>query len=206
MQGSEPSPTPQDRLASTTLTAEPQSSHLAHRIPMDESRGALELNGVRNTQAARDSLSRDGTGARRSDRGAQHLPSLSDVLDDGRSPLSATSSTDGKPYTTSGFVAANQRRPVPDAPSAMHPNRVPLLRHEGSSTGSNTSASSTNGFGRPPGDGPLPIHALLSSRPGVNPAPPHEQHSPPAFSAVSSPVDPVKSAIPHAQGPRGYGT
>ena len=135
-------------------------------------------------------------GARSMDNGRQHLPSLSDVLDDSRSP------NDGIPYTTSGFVPANSRRPIPDAPAFGRP---PHLRREESSTGSSVSAASAasaSSFGRPPGDGPLPIHALLSGRASGAPPSARGASTSPTFSPTQSPIEPGK---PAGIGPRGYG-
>lgn len=108
---------------------------------------------------------------------------------------------------STGFVAANQRRRVPDAPPSRQQILTPLLRHEPSSGGSNTSGSSAVSFSRGPGEGPLPIHALLSGR-GVPTATPTTYETSPASSigGAGSPPEQGKPALGHLSGPRGYGT
>ncbi|EGU72143.1 hypothetical protein FOXB_17387 [Fusarium oxysporum f. sp. conglutinans Fo5176] len=93
----------------------------------------------------------------------QHLPSLSNMLEDGRKGMQVPSGSEGNPYS-SGFVAANHPRSVPEVPNVLPsaPPKPPLLRHEPSSSSSIGSVSPAAGFARTPGEGPLPIHALLS--------------------------------------------
>ncbi|RBA10914.1 hypothetical protein FPRO05_05503 [Fusarium proliferatum] len=93
----------------------------------------------------------------------QHLPSLSNMLEDGRKGMPIPSGSEGNPYS-SGFVAANYPRSVPEVPNVLPsaPPKPPLLRHEPSSSSSVGSVSPAGGFARTPGEGPLPIHALLS--------------------------------------------
>ncbi|EXM08171.1 hypothetical protein FOIG_02956 [Fusarium odoratissimum NRRL 54006] len=93
----------------------------------------------------------------------QHLPSLSNMLEDGRKGMQVPSGSEGNPYS-SGFVAANYPRSVPEVPNVLPsaPPKPPLLRHEPSSSSSIGSVSPAAGFARTPGEGPLPIHALLS--------------------------------------------
>lgn len=217
MQGSEPPPSRQERVNSTASTAESQRStagpnrHL-YRTSMDEPMisprvGRFESGGAREAQNQHRSSWRDiGRGG---DLGHLPLPSLSDVLEDGRAtgmPISA--SPDGLPHTTSGFVAANQRRSVPGGPPGMLPGRVPSLQHEASSSsGSSGSGGSFSSYGRtPPGDGSLPMHALLSNRPMHGSLPTYEQDSSPTFTNLSSPIDQGKSPIANLNGPVGYGT
>ncbi|KAK7431066.1 hypothetical protein QQZ08_002347 [Neonectria magnoliae] len=100
-------------------------------------------------------------GGRAGDVPRQHLPSLSDMLDDGMRGIS-TASGEGNPYST-GFVTANHSRLVPELSNGMPPApRVPLLRHDQSSNSSVCSTSPAMSFARIPGEGSLPIHALLS--------------------------------------------
>lgn len=127
-------------------------------------------------------------------RGRQNLPSLSDMLEDGQTAVLPAPGS-GSGYTTSGFVPANGRRPMPEG------HRMPLLRHQQSSTDSSNSGGSTSSmssYGRATGDGSLPIHALLSNRSGAAPQQPMPDHnSSPTFSTASSPT--------YTAGPRGYG-
>lgn len=133
----------------------------------------------------------------------RNLPSLSDMLDDGKMGMAASS--EAQPYG-SGFPASNGWRPVPDGSSALPPGRPSMLRHEPSPSGSHGSTSSTMSYSRPAGEGSLPIHALLSNRspPALEPSS-FNQSPPTAVAGVSSPEQGTR---PFAQAPgtRGYGT
>uniref|UniRef100_A0A0D2XCR2 HMG box domain-containing protein n=1 Tax=Fusarium oxysporum (strain Fo5176) TaxID=660025 RepID=A0A0D2XCR2_FUSOF len=150
----------------------------------------------------------------------QHLPSLSNMLEDGRKGMQVPSGSEGNPYS-SGFVAANHPRSVPEVPNVLPsaPPKPPLLRHEPSSSSSIGSVSPAAGFARSPGEGPLPIHALLSHHQTL-PTPVvaanaamFERGSPVSGlgtgTTTPSPTDPVPLVRPyfgHGVVPRGYGT
>ncbi|KAH7209511.1 hypothetical protein DER44DRAFT_824135 [Fusarium oxysporum] len=150
----------------------------------------------------------------------QHLPSLSNMLEDGRKGMQVPSGSEGNPYS-SGFVAANYPRSVPEVPNVLPsaPPKPPLLRHEPSSSSSIGSVSPAAGFARTPGEGPLPIHALLSHHQTL-PTPVvaanaamFERGSPVSGlgtgTTTPSPTDPVPLVRPyfgHGVVPRGYGS
>ncbi|KAI9167003.1 High mobility group protein 20A [Paramyrothecium foliicola] len=139
----------------------------------------------------------------RSETGTTHLPSLSDMLDDNRGISSG--GIDGSSYT-SGFVAANQRRRVPDGPTARQAVPPPLLPHEPSSSGSNLSGNSGASFSRGPGEGPLPIHALLSDRRLSSNTATYETSPASSIGGSRGSGDQGKPTLGHSGGPRGYGT
>lgn len=60
-------------------------------------------------------------------------------------------------------------------------------------------------FGRPPGEGPLPIHALLSDRTLVGSSV-HEQQPNPILNGATGPMNTQQSLVGFAHGPSGYGT
>lgn len=215
----------QQRVNSTTSLSESQQSSsvptpMSQRNSLDEPgpspRSAhFEFNNPReplHRPARRQPLLREST---RSSETSQHqLPPLSDVLDDDKRSLPP----DTSPYTP-GFVAANCRRPVPDGHASLSSARRPLLQHEGSSNGSMASGSSGNSHGR--SEGPLPIHALLSTRPVITtpslstrsvtttPSLSYDTSSPSSVAtAMTSPAEQGKAHFGQGQGqgPRGYGT
>jgi hypothetical protein len=185
MQGSEPPPARQERVNSIESTAESHQSlpglgFHQHRISLDEP------NFSPRTEHFEMKNGRDAPPMQQ-----QSLPSLSDVLDDGRiGCLPIAPQPEGSPYLA--HSPHHHRRPLVDAQPAILPARVPVLRHEGSSSGSSGSGSSASSLGRPLGDGPLPIHALLSNRPPA----PYEQSPSPTFS---------NGPNGSSHGPRGYG-
>jgi hypothetical protein len=223
-QHSEPSPNRKQRGNSIVSLTESQHSSTAptplpHRNSLDESGPSprtthFDSNGgyeprqghVRKTSSWTDN-------GRSPVHGHKTLPSLSDVLVDTRMTSPAPASLDSKPYST-GFVAANLRRPAPapgNQPTFPH-GRVPMLQHEASSSGSNgsngsmssngstlASSISSPGFSRAPGEAPLPIHALLSS-------PSDDRKAPPL---TADAADPRKSEESFSRagglGLRGYG-
>jgi hypothetical protein len=149
------------------------------------------------------------------DSSHQHLPSLSNMLEEGRKAMPVSSGSEGNPYS-SGFVTANHPRSVPEVPNVLPsaPPKIPRLRHEPSSNSSVGSISPAASFARTPGEGPLPIHALLSH---------HQLPTPVAANAVMfergssisgigmtpSPTDPAPLSRPsfgHGVVTRGYGT
>ena len=181
VQDSEPPPTRSERMSSTASMTDPRhsptsSACLPHQNSWDEARQSPT---VSQFDHARDRDARHApqhatwreSGPRRGDAGQQqNLPSLSDMLEDGKIGIPAPSA-EGSLYA-SGFVAANRRRPILEGLPAL--SRVPprTFHHE-QSTDSNTSLSSAASYGRS-GDGPLPLHALLTK-----PAEPasYERHS-----------------------------
>jgi len=204
MQSSEPPPNRHERMDSIGSIAESHRS-LAGDVPMshpmDDSRISPRAAGF-NLSGTRDAAMVGGE--------RQSLPSLSDMLDDGRAPHPVDPAHDGSPYTVSGYVPADARSSMSDRghhiPSAA---RAPLLHHHGSpaaSTVSTSSTPSTANFGRPPGDVLLPIHALLSNReaPGP-PQSPLDQGSSPTFASAPAPMDRREPSQDSARGPRGYG-
>lgn len=214
MQGSEPPPTRQERVNSVVDATESHPSlagDATMSYPIDESRlsprtAGFDLNGGRDS-SIRNMPLRDGGGIAMGGKGArQHLPSLSNMLDDGRRPNPPAPAADSNPYTRSGFVPEGAQPPVPDRLRVIPPAvRGPMLCHDESSTGgsgSGSSGSPVGGFGPSLGDGPLPIHALLSNRAVPQPAEPrNDQSSSPPF---------VNSGEPTlgggAHNPRGYGS
>jgi len=122
------------------------------------------------------------------------LPSLSDVLDGQalHGSMSPANETPGFPFPRSH----HSNSPGP-APSLLNGDvRPPQYRNE-PSTGS-SSSSSTYSYPRTPLDGPLPIHALLSSKPASpyyesQPAQNHPYHSP---SAVTDQTPPYGNQVP----------
>ncbi|CAG7554522.1 unnamed protein product [Fusarium equiseti] len=230
LQGSEPPPCRRERLNSIASVAESQHSSTTPTLlsqansnddTMSSPRGnnfdAGSPREFNHQPSTRQQAWREGV--RGSDVSQQqHLPSLSNMLEDGRKGMPVSSGSEGNPYS-SGFVAANHPRSVPEVPNVLPsaPPKVPLLRHEPSSTSSVGSISPAASYARTPGEGPLPIHALLS----------HHQTLPTPIAAANasmfergslasgfgtttpSPTDPTPLTRPpfsHGVVPRGYGT
>ncbi|RBR03571.1 uncharacterized protein FIESC28_11742 [Fusarium coffeatum] len=230
LQGSEPPPCRRERLNSIASVAESQHSSTTPTLLSQANSNDDTMSSPRGTNfdagsprdlghqpSTRQQVWREGI------RGAdvsqqQHLPSLSNMLEDGRKGMPVSSGSEGNPYS-SGFVAANHPRSVPEIPNVLPsaPPKVPLLRHEPSSTSSVGSISPAASFARTPGEGPLPIHALLS----------HHQTLPTPIAAANgsmfergspasgfgtttpSPTDPMPLTRPpfnHGVVPRGYGS
>lgn len=161
-----------------------------------------DRNVVQGTKARGGNL-RDGNRAAEASR--QSLPPLSDMLDDGLSPKTAAppNSAAGA-FAMSGPPAVGAPLPpTPNGRRAMaHPDALPPMVGRGEALGnSNMAGSSGSPVGNPgrlPGDGALPVHALLSGRS--------------AQGTTSAPVEPTAPAsnmgvAAHGahQGPRGYG-
>lgn len=126
----------------------------------------------------------------------RHLPSLSDVFDSPRM-MGA-----GRPNELNGYGfprehASNSPGPAPGL--LGNDTRPPMARKEQSSTGSASSGSSF-GYPRTPTEGPLPIHALLSSS---KPSHPFDNPQQSYFQGVKLPVEP-KQPFVH-QGSNGVG-
>ncbi|PNY24512.1 High mobility group protein 20A [Tolypocladium capitatum] len=198
LQGSEPPPTRQERVNSTASVAgsqhsstapTPMSHHNSIEEPAPSPRTShFEPGSPRRDQHHSHSRRQSAwTNRNRADSGHQHLPSLSDMLDDGNK---GTSMTDGSSFA----AGSGQSRLVADGPPVLPPARVPRLLHEPSSGSTNVSGSSTGIFGRIPGDGPLPVHALLTDRALV-----------PPISAVANPNGQRNPAAGRIHGPMGYG-
>ena len=199
-QGSEPPPNRHDRVGSVGGLSQMEGIQLSPRSATFDYQAPRPL---------RDS-GRNGDG--------RQLPSLSDIMDDGRGTMMGSPTADNNPYTSSGFVPANARRPMPEASHAYPANRSPYLQREASSTDSSGSggsigsigsgasaASSATSFGRPSVDnGTLPIHSLLTNR-SMPPVAPHTQGASPTFVSAPSPIDHVKRSPVQSSGPQGYG-
>lgn len=223
--GSEPPPPAQrERVNSTASMTESQLSsttptvHSHQQYPMDDNLSSPRTVHF-DSGSPRESLQRHArrpSSLRDVNRNVdqpQHLPSLADMFDDGKMGMPVSTGSEGNPYST-GFVAANRRKAAPEPPNVLPgaPPRAPPLRHEPSSNGSMVSNSSERSFSRTPGEGPLPIHALLSNKIVAPPIPvaaaatSFEQLSPPIFSSSRSPTEPPKPLLMNGTGPRGYGT
>ncbi|KIL91225.1 hypothetical protein FAVG1_05924 [Fusarium avenaceum] len=228
LQGSEPPPCRRERLnsiasvaesqhSSTTPTLLSQSNSYDENMPMSSPQAVyFDAGSPREThhQHAKRQQSWRESG-RSVDSSHQHLPSLSNMLEEGRKGMPVSSGSEGNPYS-SGFVAANHPRSVPEVPNVLPsaPPKIPLLRHEPSSNSSVGSISPAASFARTPGEGPLPIHALLSH---------HQMPTPVAVNAgmfergssisgigtTPSPTDPAPLSRPpfgHGVVTRGYGS
>lgn len=210
MQGSEPPPTRKERVNSTASKAESHYSSIGP--PQLSQRNSLEepttsplmdcsprLPFLR--QQPRPASWKDGTAGDAS--GRQPLPSLSDMLDDGKmSGVRATNPSESSQHG-GGFVAANHQRDVcvPHSHPTLPNGRVPPLRHEVSSNGSTGSGSSTSSYARLSGEGPVPIHTLLADRTMATPS----QLTPTSSNGIGSPTEPSKMSFGSVPGPRGYG-
>ncbi|KAF5660587.1 hypothetical protein FHETE_8868 [Fusarium heterosporum] len=229
LQGSEPPPGSRERLNSIASVAESQHSSTTPTL-LSQSNSNDETMSVSSPQAAyfdasspreiHHSRPKRKQSWREAGRGAetshQHLPSLSNMLEEGRKGMPLSSGSEGNPYST-GFVAANHPRSVPEVPNVLPsvPRKIPLLRHEPSSNSSVGSISPAASFARTPGDGPLPIHALLSHHqvpvPVAASAAMFERGSPGTFigTTTPSPTDPaplVRPTYGHGVVARGYGS
>lgn len=223
LQGSEPPPSRQERVNSIASIAESQQSSTTPTLASQSNSAEDSMSSPRpghletsprephRRHARRPSSWRESGSGRGESH--QHLPSLSDMLDDGRMGMPVSTASEGNPYS-SGFVATNQPRSVPEPPNVLPaaPPRMPLLRHDQSSTGSIGSVSPATSFARTPGEGPLPIHALLSNHPAAAPVgmvnAAFDHGSPPSFTggATPSPTEPPRIPFGHLAGHRGYGT
>lgn len=229
LQGSEPPPCRRERLNSIASVSESQHSSttptlLSQANSNDDTMSSPRANHLdsgsprepNHQTSTRQQSWREGVrGAEPSQQ--QHLPSLSNMLEDGRKGMPISSGSEGNPYS-SGFVAANHPRSVPEVPNVLPsaPPKMPRLRHEPSSTSSIGSISPAASFSRTPGEGPLPIHALLSHHQtlptpiAVANAAMFERGSPSGFGTTTpSPTDPAPLTRPpfgHGVVPRGYGT
>ncbi|KJZ76740.1 hypothetical protein HIM_04076 [Hirsutella minnesotensis 3608] len=210
MQGSEPPPTRQERINSVASVAGSQHSSTAP-TPMSYANSVddglsprspnFELSSPREPLPRHSRRQLAWTRRNRNASSQHHLPSLSDMLDDGKKM--DTPMMDAHQFGPS-IAGSGQSRMVSDGPTVRPPARVPLVHHESSSTGTNISRSSAGSFSRGHGEGHVPIHALLADRStlagndlekqplGVAQAPAH----------FHSQRNPVPEYVP---GPRGYG-
>lgn len=209
LQGSEPPPSRKERVNSTASMAE---SHYSTGLPQLSQRNSLEESATSPSIGHMESSPRapyprnqppTWMEANKADsNGRQPLPSLSDMLDDGKM-AGLRMSTPSEPVLGAGFVAANHPRGVPmhNANLGIAGPRIPYLRHEPSSTGSSTSGTSVSSFARSSGEGHMPIHALLADRPAAAPS---QASTPPSSAGMASPTEPSKGYM-GTPGPRGYG-
>ncbi|KAF4968067.1 hypothetical protein FSARC_4485 [Fusarium sarcochroum] len=226
LQGSEPPPCRRERLNSIASVAESQHSSTTPTLLSQANSNDEIMSSPRATHfdagSPRESHHQPPKrqqswreGGRGIEPSHQHLPSLSNMLEDGLKGMPISSGSEGNPYST-GFVAANHPRSVPEIPNVLPSAlpKVPLLRHEPSSNSSVGSISPAASFARTPGEGPLPIHALLSHHQAlptqaIATAAMFERGSPiPGLSAATpSPTDlaPVRPSFGHGVVPRGYG-
>ncbi|CAH0049496.1 unnamed protein product [Clonostachys solani] len=190
----EHSPTRQERLGSTASTIEPLHSStgpISHsrRLSLDDP-AISPMTTTFDAGSGRRSM--DGAwhaSARVAESGNQPLPSLSDILDDGRpNPIGIPPGLETN-SSVPGFLPINQRLPLLGESPARH--RIPLLHHESSSNGSSVSGSSISSFAQSSTDGPLPAPSLLSNN---KRSPPFSQKlspvlatAPPAIAALPAP-------------------
>lgn len=132
----------------------------------------------------------------------QQLPPLADMLD-GRQSRLVTS--DSVPFTASPSNASPVIRASGDCSSVFGTGQGhPSLHREQSSSSTNGSGSSASSISRS-GEGPLPIHALLSDRDVVT-RPDVEKYPKPLYAGAGAVVDEQKPMRGLVQRPRGYGT
>ncbi|POR32654.1 High mobility group protein 20A [Tolypocladium paradoxum] len=209
LQGSEPPPTRQERVNSTASMAGSQHSSTAptpisHHNSIEEPGPSprtshFESGSPRDPHHSHSRRQSAWTNRNRANSGHQHLPSLFNMLDDGNKGMD-TPMADGN-----SFVAGSgQSRLVADGPPVLPPARVPRLHHEPSSGNTNVSGSSTGSFGRIPGEGPLPIHALLTDRAMIGTSE-FEKPLVPAISVVANPNRQQNTAPGRVHVPMGYG-
>lgn len=207
LKGSEPALSRQDSDESTISMADSSTSSLqlpARRLADHAGRSTgdtqSEVNSPRESmhRHARHSSWRENeaTGESRHPK----LPSLSDMLEEGGIGNSASSTSESNAYASG--MAAGASHPW-QGPSARQSGRAPLLRHGPSSCGSSGSGNSVTSYTRTPGEGPLPIHALLSDRP-IAPEPALFDRKPPA-AALASLADHGHRPFAQVHGTSGYG-
>jgi len=210
-QGSEPPPTRQERVNSTASMAGSQHSStapsIAYRHSLDDNGPSPRTNHF-DSGSPRDTHSRrppSWPSRNRTESSHQPLPSLSDMLDDGKKNVD-TPMVDASAYA-SGHAASGQMRLVGDGPTVLPPSRTPMLRHEPSSGGTTASSNSSTSINRIPGEGPLPIHALLADR-TMSDTPDFIDKQPqpmPIAVAAANADDRRDPSFKIGHGPRGYG-
>ncbi|KAK1657184.1 HMG box protein [Colletotrichum godetiae] len=165
-QGSEPPPNRKQRVGSVVSISESQYSTAVptpishHHHPNDDS-----VHSPASVQFDRESLHSTSP----QPVALPHLPSLSDVFNNGRGLNGVSRSPEANGF--GGFAP----------PTHAGPSAPPTLKHEYSSAGSISSSGSGLSFPRTPSESSLPIHALLSNK--TLPGPPFELQPSP-FSTV----------------------
>ncbi|OAQ70593.2 high mobility group, superfamily [Pochonia chlamydosporia 170] len=210
LQGSEPPPTRRERVDSTASIAGSQHSSAAptpisaHNSYDDAGPSPRTMHFDSGSPIEPHPHSRHQSVIRGKPRAesTHHLPSLSDMFDSRQKAIVHPTSAEGLSYASR--PANSSTRTSLDGASILSGGRTPALRHEPSSNGTNTSGSSVGSFGRPLGDGPLPIHALLSDRTSVG-SPALEQQTSPVLASTNGTLKSQQPPIGFAQGPSGYG-
>lgn len=212
LQGSEPPPTQRQRVDSNASMAGSQHSSVAPTpISVQNSYDdagpsprTLQFDSGSSIEAHHHSRQQPTIrGRSRTDSMHQHLPSLSDMLDSRQKGIGHSAALESLSYPTR--PANSSTRTSLDGASVLSGGRTPALRHESSSNGTTTSGSSMGSFVRPPGESPLPIHALLSDRttPGFSG---HEQQPNAILPGAVVSMNKQQPSHVFAQGPSGYGT
>ncbi|OAA43233.1 high-mobility group 20A [Metarhizium rileyi] len=212
LRGSEPPPTLRERMESTaSLAGSPHSSTaptpiLAQNAHDDAgpSPRTRQFDNESPTDAHPPSRHQHAIrGRRRADSMHQHLPSLSDMLDSRPQAIAHPTLADGLSYPNRPTNSSTHTSL--DSASLLSGGRTPVLRHESSSNGTTVSSTSNGSFVRTPGEGPLPIHALLSDRSLVE-SPVHEQQPKSNLMGASGTVNKQQRLLGLGQeGPCGYG-
>ncbi|QPH01314.1 hypothetical protein C2857_005513 [Epichloe festucae Fl1] len=225
LRGSEPPPTRRERVNSTASVAGSQYSSVAPTpIPAHHSYDDPGLSPRTNHFDSASSTepqhrhSRQSSNMRNKAHAEsmhQHLPSLSDMLDNSQKSMtnSTTAASEGNPFVTSQPTSSSGR-PSLDGISSLPSSRTPTLRHHSSSnsttlSSSNSTAlsgSSVGSFGRPYVDGSLPIHALLSDQSTARPLNSERQLNPIVTGGAGAANRQKSPPFEFAQGPSGYGT
>lgn len=216
LRGSEPPPTRRERVNSTASVAGSQYSSVAPTpIPAHHSYDDPGLSPRTNhfdsasptePQHRHSRQSSNMRSKAHAESMHQHLPSLSDMLDNSQKSMthSTTAACEGNPFVTSQPTSSSGR-PSLDGISSLPSSRTPTLRHHSSSNSTTLSGSSVGSFGRPYVDGSLPIHALLSDRSTARPLN-SERHLNPIVTGGAGAANRQKSPpFEFAQGPSGYG-
>lgn len=207
MHGNEPSPTRHERVGSSASLTEPLLSSAvpalhSRRLSVDDPDLSPRTATFESPMGRREidhNAWRDG---RVGDSNQQPLPSLSDVLDDGKA--NAMRIPTGANSYSPGFIPVNQRLPYHDGPPPV--SRVPSLQHESSSNGSSLSGSSISSFGQS-SDGPLPVPSLLSTKSMDNRmiSPYDHQKSSPTFTTTPQPIEKAAPPLLRSGLAPGYG-
>lgn len=203
-QGSEPPPNRKQRVGSVVSVSESQYSTavptpISHHHPNDDSvhspasvqfdRESLHSTSPRTSQTRNHRPTWTEAPAKPEPVTLPHLPSLSDVFNNGRGLNGVSRSPE-----PNGFGSfAPPTHPGPSAP--------PSLKHEYSSAGSISSSGSGLSYPRTPGESSLPIHALLSNK--TLPGPPFELQPSPFSTAPPTGPPPLQdSKLPYAGQPQ----
>ncbi|OHE95767.1 HMG box protein [Colletotrichum orchidophilum] len=207
-QGSEPPPNRKQRVGSVVSLSESQYSTavptpISHHHPVDDSvhspvslqfdRESLHSTSPRTSQTRSHRPTWTEGQVKAEAVAPPHLPSLSDVFNNGRGLNGVSRSPEAN-----GF--GNFAPPTHPGPSVP-----PSLKHEYSSAGSLSSSASGLSFPRTPSESSLPIHALLSNK--TLPGPPFELQPSPFSTAPPTGPPLLQDQKPpfagQAQGPVG---